>query len=37
MTSMRGDLRRIAYQAMVDRGLLPEFSDAAIAETQPAD
>src|SRR3954466_2622353 len=28
----RADLRRIAYQAMVDRGLLPELSDAAIAE-----
>jgi exoribonuclease-2 len=30
----RTDLRHIAYQAMVERGLLPDFSDAALAETR---
>jgi exoribonuclease-2 len=34
MTSMRSDLQRIATQAMRDRGLEPEFSAAAMAETQ---
>jgi exoribonuclease-2 len=34
MTSMRTDLQRIAYQAMVDRGLLPEFSQDALAEAR---
>jgi VacB/RNase II family 3'-5' exoribonuclease len=28
----RADLRRIARRAMLDRGLLPEFSDAVVAE-----
>src|SRR5215831_12878423 len=30
----RADLRHIAYQAMVDRGLLPQLSDAAVAEAE---
>lgn len=34
MTSMRSDLERIAHQAMRDRGLLPEFSPAAMAEVR---
>lgn len=32
MTSYRTDLRSIARRAMVERGLLPEFSPAAMAE-----
>ena len=32
MTSHRTDLRSIARRAMVERGLLPEFSPAAMAE-----
>jgi VacB/RNase II family 3'-5' exoribonuclease len=34
MTSMRNDLQRIATQAMRDRGLEPELSAAAMAETR---
>jgi VacB/RNase II family 3'-5' exoribonuclease len=34
MTSMRSDLQRIATQAMRDRGLEPELSAAAMAETR---
>jgi len=37
MTTMRSDLQRIARQAMRDRGLLPDFSDGAIAEAQRLD
>jgi len=32
MESMRSDLQRIARRAMVERGLVPDFSDAALAE-----
>jgi len=32
MNSMRGDLQRIARHAMLERGLLPDFSDAVLAE-----
>ena len=32
MSSMKTDLQRIARHAMVERGLLPDFSDAALAE-----
>jgi exoribonuclease-2 len=34
MSSMRAELQRIAHQAMLDRGLLPEFSAAEMAETR---
>ncbi|HVR63677.1 MAG TPA: RNB domain-containing ribonuclease [Polyangia bacterium] len=34
MPSMRADLQRIARQAMLDAGLLPEFSAAEMAETR---
>jgi VacB/RNase II family 3'-5' exoribonuclease len=37
MTSMRSDLQRIATQAMRDRGLEPEPSAAALAETRALD
>jgi VacB/RNase II family 3'-5' exoribonuclease len=37
MTSMRSDLQRIAQRAMRDRGLLPEFSAAEMAEAQHLD
>ena len=37
MTSMRSDLRRIAYRAMLDRGLVPEFSAAEMAEARGRD
>src|SRR6476620_8474085 len=30
----RHDLRQIARQAMLDRGLLPDFSDAALEQTR---
>ena len=32
MTSMRSDLQRIAHRAMLDRGLVPDFSAAEMAE-----
>jgi hypothetical protein len=34
---MRSDLQRIAHRAMLDRGLLPDFSAAEIAEAQHLD
>ena len=34
MTSMRSDLQRIAHRAMLDRGLVPDFSAAEMAETR---
>jgi VacB/RNase II family 3'-5' exoribonuclease len=34
MTTMRSELQRIAQRAMHDRGLLPEFSAAELAEAQ---
>jgi exoribonuclease-2 len=37
MTTMRSDLERIAFQAMHERGLLAEFSPAALAEVQALD
>ena len=37
MASMRSDLQRIAHQAMRDRGLLPDFSAAELAEAQQMD
>jgi VacB/RNase II family 3'-5' exoribonuclease len=37
MTTMRSDLQRIAQRAMRDRGLLPEFSPAEMAEAQRLD
>jgi ribonuclease R len=37
MTTMRTDLQRIAHQAMLDRGLLPEFTAAEMAEAQRLD
>jgi VacB/RNase II family 3'-5' exoribonuclease len=37
MTSMRSDLQRIASRAMLDRGLLPEFSAAEMAEARGLD
>jgi VacB/RNase II family 3'-5' exoribonuclease len=37
MSSMRSDLQRIAHRAMLDRGLLPDFSAAEMAEAQHLD
>jgi exoribonuclease-2 len=37
MTSMRSDLQRIAHRAMLDRGLVPEFSAAETAEARGLD
>ena len=37
MTSMRSDLQRIAHRAMLDRGLVPEFSAAEMAEARGLD
>jgi exoribonuclease-2 len=37
MTSMRSDLQRIAHRAMLDRGLVPDFSAAELAEAQGLD
>ena len=37
MTTMRSDLQRIAHQAMLDRGLLADFSAAETAEAQALD
>jgi VacB/RNase II family 3'-5' exoribonuclease len=37
MTSMRSDLQRIAHRAMLERGLVPEFSAAEMAEAQALD
>ncbi|HEY4186610.1 MAG TPA: RNB domain-containing ribonuclease [Polyangia bacterium] len=37
MTSMRSDLQRIAHRAMLDRGLVPEFSAAELAEARALD
>jgi len=37
MSSMRSDLQRIAHRAMRDRGLLPDFSAAEMAEAQHLD
>ncbi len=37
MSSMRSDLQRIAQRAMRERGLLPEFSAAEMAEAQHLD
>jgi VacB/RNase II family 3'-5' exoribonuclease len=37
MTTMRSDLQRIAHQAMLDRGLLPDFSAVEMAEVQRLD
>jgi len=37
MPSMRTDLQRIAERAMRDRGLLPEFSAADMAEARSLD
>ena len=37
MTSMRSDLQRIAHRAMLDRGLVPEFSAAEMAEARALD
>jgi exoribonuclease-2 len=37
MTSMRSDLQRIAHNAMLDRGLVPEFSVAEMAEARGLD
>jgi exoribonuclease II len=37
MLSMRSDLQRIALRAMRDRGLLPDFSAAEMAEAQQLD
>lgn len=34
MTSMRSDLQRIAHRAMLERGLVPEFSAAEMAEAR---
>ena len=36
MTSMRSDLQRIAHRAMLERGLVPEFSADEMAEAQAA-
>jgi VacB/RNase II family 3'-5' exoribonuclease len=37
MASMRSDLQRIAHRAMLDRGLVPEFSAAEMAEARGLD
>ena len=37
MTSMRSDLQRIAHRAMLERGLVPEFSAAEMAEARGLD
>ena len=37
MTSMRSDLQRIAHRAMLDRGLVPEFSAAEMTEARALD
>jgi VacB/RNase II family 3'-5' exoribonuclease len=37
MSSMRSDLQRIARRAMLDRGLLPDFSAVEMAEAQHLD
>ena len=37
MTSMRSDLQRIAHRAMLDRGLVPDFSAAEMAEARGLD
>ena len=37
MTSMRSDLQRIAHRAMLDRGLVPEFSAAEMTEARGLD
>src|SRR5262249_16819501 len=37
MTSMRSDLQRIAHRAMLDRGLVPDFSDTEMAEARRLD
>jgi VacB/RNase II family 3'-5' exoribonuclease len=37
MTSMRTDLQRIAHRAMLDRGLLPEFSAEEMTEARGLD
>ena len=37
MTSTRSDLQRIAHRAMLDRGLVPEFSAAEMAEARELD
>ena len=37
MTSMRSDLQRIAHRAMLDRGLIPDFSPAEMAEARGLD
>jgi VacB/RNase II family 3'-5' exoribonuclease len=37
MNSMRSDLQRIAHRAMLDRGLVPEFSAAEMAEARGLD
>jgi exoribonuclease-2 len=36
MDNMRSELQAIAHRAMVERGLLPDFSAAALAESQAA-
>jgi exoribonuclease-2 len=37
MTTMRSDLQRIAHRAMLDRGLVPDFSAAELAEARGLD
>ena len=37
MTTMRSDLQRIAHRAMLERGLVPEFSPAEMAEARGLD
>jgi exoribonuclease-2 len=37
MTSMRSDLQRIAHRAMLERGLVPEFSAAEMTEAHALD